>query len=815
MAELLNNLGVLDWRRGRLAEAGASFDEALTLWRAVPSANGAAATLTNQGNVFFESGAYQQALDRFHAAQMVFDEHHDQRGEAYALNNIGVTRQALGDLDGALTFLGRAATAFRAAGEVAAEGRARLRLGRVRVTRGEREHAAAAIAEGLTLIRRAGDRLGEGDATDLSGVAAAAAGDTSQALAHYEQARAQYEEVGSRKGEATALHHAGDALVSLNRPSEAIARFALALDIRRQVGLRDAEAETRYGLARAERQLGRLAQAREHLRAALETTEDVRGRVAGEYSRLTYFSSRQSYFGEQIDVLMELHERQPDRGYAVEAFETSERQRARSLLDEIEGMHSAPWRGVEPSLLVDELALRRQLDFWAYRLAGLANRRGADAEIAEARRVLGERVDEYRGLEARVRAASRESGMLASSPVLGVRELQRQILDVDTVLLRVSLGERRSFAWLLTQDSLRTAILPDRATIDRAARRVREVLRAPRYAGASIDVSATMDTAIDELSAMLLAPLATKLKQRRLLIVSDGILQTVPFAALREPGTGEPLIVRHEVVMLPSATTLAALGRQVAKRTRAPKAVAVLADPVYDPGDGRIPHGHPALLVAGSTPAHGDSPHDAGPFARWPLTLNRLPFSGMEARWIADLVPSSSDRFVATGLAATRHAATNGALRDYRIVHFAAHALLDDDHPEVSGIALSLFDEHGAAQDGLLRLHDIRERLDLRADLVVISACETALGRDVPGEGLMGLARGFFGAGAARVVASLHRVPDAATAQLMREFYKGMLGSHRLTPAAALRAAQLRMMGEPQWSDPYYWGAFVLLGDPR
>jgi CHAT domain-containing protein len=195
------------------------------------------------------------------------------------------------------------------------------------------------------------------------------------------------------------------------------------------------------------------------------------------------------------------------------------------------------------------------------------------------------------------------------------------------------------------------------------------------------------------------------------------------------------------------------------------------------------------------------------------LSVERLRFSSVEAAWIAGFV-SSSSTLMETGFSASRDTVLSGAMGDYRILHLAAHALLDDDHPEVSGIALSLFDETGRAQDGFLRLHEIHERLTLRSDLVVVSACETALGRDVPGEGLMGLARAFFAAGAARVVASVYSVSDAATAQLMREFYRGMFGPDRLSAAAALRAAQLRMREQRRWRHPFYWSGFVLLGEP-
>jgi CHAT domain-containing protein len=153
-------------------------------------------------------------------------------------------------------------------------------------------------------------------------------------------------------------------------------------------------------------------------------------------------------------------------------------------------------------------------------------------------------------------------------------------------------------------------------------------------------------------------------------------------------------------------------------------------------------------------------------------------------------------------------------LSQYRFVHFATHGLLNSAHPELSGIVLSLVDEKGQPQNGFLRLNEIYN-LSLPADLVVLSACQTALGKEIKGEGLVGLTRGFMYAGAARVVASLWNVQDDATAELMKRFYAKMLGREKLRPAAALRAAQIEMWKTKLWQPPYYWAGFVLQGEWR
>jgi CHAT domain-containing protein len=232
----------------------------------------------------------------------------------------------------------------------------------------------------------------------------------------------------------------------------------------------------------------------------------------------------------------------------------------------------------------------------------------------------------------------------------------------------------------------------------------------------------------------------------------------------------------------------------------------VFADPVFDRADPRI-----ASIVAARVVHSAQAQLAMRSSALATGTLARLPFSAQEAEAIASLVPEN-ERYVAVGLQASRETLLGLSLRDYRLIHFATHGVIDTRYPDLSGLALSGFDADGTPKGGLLGLPDIYA-LDLNADLVVLSACETALGRDIRGEGLLGLTQGFLYAGAKGVVASLWPVADRATAELMRRFYDHMLRDG-LRPAEALRSAQLSIAADPRWrGNPYYWSAFVLLGN--
>jgi len=248
---------------------------------------------------------------------------------------------------------------------------------------------------------------------------------------------------------------------------------------------------------------------------------------------------------------------------------------------------------------------------------------------------------------------------------------------------------------------------------------------------------------------------------------------------------------------------------EIAARKTATNSIAVFADPVFESSDPRLNRQAPnASDQSSELYAVRRALRDAG-VTRNGLHVPRLLASAREADEITALAPRHTS-LKAVGFAANRDRVFSSDLATYRIVHIATHGIIDNERPELSGIVLSLFDEQGNAQNGFLRLRDIYN-LKLPADLVVLSACSTALGKDVKGEGLIGLTRGFMHAGAAGVVASLWKVDDEATAELMKYFYTALF-QKGLPPAAALRDAQLELAKYPRWQAPYYWAGFVIQG---
>ncbi|HYL04890.1 MAG TPA: CHAT domain-containing protein, partial [Thermoanaerobaculia bacterium] len=379
-------------------------------------------------------------------------------------------------------------------------------------------------------------------------------------------------------------------------------------------------------------------------------------------------------------------------------------------------------------------------------------------------------------------------------------------------LLELVLGDERSFAWTIGDRGVRSFVLPPGRELERSARRLFESASA---AGA-VAVPSPRDSG-EELARVLLAPAWSEARRAsRLVVVPDGALELVPWSALPVPPAGGswssplrvPFIERAEVVEIPSATSLALTRRRRAERPTAARWAAVFADPVFDAEDLRVRSAQRLRVPATLPPARSPEPPAGGR----PRGLERLPATRREAAAIASLAPPGQV-FAALDFAANREAVLSADLSRYRVVHFATHAVADTRNPELSGLVLSQVDATGSPRAGFLRVPDV-EDLELAADLVVLSGCQTALGKEIRGEGLLGLTRAFAAAGVPRVLGSLWRVEDRATAEVMTRLYRAMW-RHGATAAAALRTAQQAVRRDPRYRAPHYWAAFVHQGDWR
>ncbi len=547
---------------------------------------------------------------------------------------------------------------------------------------------------------------------------------------------------------------------------------------------------------------------------ALERRTVDLGGVEEDRSRYRAWYVR--HYQGYIDALMQL-------GQLEQAFEVAEGSRARTLIEMLSQARISLRQGADAEILARVRRLHKTVEARSETRIRLATSDHTEEQLALIDREIDKLVVREQDAKAELRVSSPGYAALTEPRQLSTAEIQK-LLDADTVLLEYSLGADNSYVWAVTSSSLTGFQLPARTEIESIGRRVYDLLsfrnqKAPQFEQSAWQrVEDDYQKAASRLSEMVIGPVAPLLGTKRLLIVTDGVLQYVPFSALPTPkslGNPMPLLVGHEIVSLPSASVLAEIRRQRVGRRQPPKQVAVLADPVFDVKDMRVKAGAGAASSPEPIAPGGDvrrSANDLGLSRQGRFYLNRLMYTRNEAAAVIAAVPPGKS-MEALDFEASRATALNGVLAQYRIVHFATHGLLNNKHPELSGLVLSLVDKEGKHQNGFLKLQDIYE-IKLPVDLVVLSGCETGLGQQISGEGLIGLTRGFMYAGASRVVASLWNVSDAATASLMADFYRAM-EQGRMRPAAALRDAQIRMWKQKQWSAPYYWAAFQMQGEWR
>ena len=801
------NLGYTHSDSGNLQKASDHFRQALALWRAVEDRRGEALSQTALGAINSFIGERQLALNAYEQALRIFRTYGDQQGESVALNSIGQVYEDLGDLQTALDHYKLALELNRTNGNRDSEAVIEYYVGRVYRLMGENQQALSYYNQSLRLCSRLGKKRVAAYVFNDIGIIYDFLGQREFALDQYNEVLSFYREAGDRRGQANTLKTIGDLHYSRGESERAVACYAEALSYSRAAWDRSGEAEALYSIARTERDTGKLDPALNNITDSIKIIEAMRSQVVSHQLRASYFASIHKHYEFLIALLVQLHQLRPTDGYAAAALQASENARARSLVETLLEAKAGVGLDVDPVMLEREHSLQQELNAKALYLMRLRNNVQTEAGAEQVEKEVRQLTNEYEEVQALIRSQSPRYASLMQPRPPSLQEIQAELRGDDTILLEYAMGEEKSYVWAVTSDSFSGYELPARAQIEELIREVHRLLTArPSDTDTKWDERYWQKAA--ELSRVLFGQLSQQLGSKRLLIVADGALQYLPLEALPSPATAEepenePLATKHEVVYLPSAATLITLRREATRPVLVSKSVFVLADPVFDKGD-------PRVKTVGAVKGAATSP--AALTGIRANNFPRLPSTRREAEAIVSLLPEDA-RAIATDFAANRALALSAELGRYRIVHIATHSVVNSSHPELSGIVLSMVNEQGQEENGFLQLHDIYG-LKLDAELVVLSACNTGLGKDVRGEGLVGLTRGFMYAGASGVVASLWKVDDAATAELMTHFYKAMFEDD-LPPAAALRSAKEAMRRQKHWRSPYYWSAFVLQGEYR
>lgn len=793
-SEGLNGLGLVETERGDPRGGLAQLEQALALQRrAGPQPYAECSILNDMAVARGNLGEFQAAIDLYTEALAQAELDGDALTEAQVLQNRAVEYGNLGDDQRALVDFQEVRAKFRSLGNTREEGIADFDIGRTLGKLGQPNEAWRYLEMAVELLSRAADERFVAFTLNEMGLEQLEARRYDEATALFGRALEKLQAGGDQRSATNMRMNLARTMLERGRAHEALEPLEAVVEALHGIGDRGHEAGALTLLARAELAEGLLDRAHQHALDALRLTEELRTSILGPSARSKYVAAAHGRYALLVEVLMALHARDPAHGWDAEALGASETARARSLLDVLTDARVDLRDGVPADLNTAAKTLDGQLDETRATQERLLSR----AHRADETDALERRLETLRGeretLEAKMRASSPRFANLTPAAPLSLEEIRRRVLDESTTLVEYFLGERHSFVWVVSRSSLFSATLPGRREVERAVEAVYRRWSDP----SALDDGGPPARA---LARMVLTPVVSALRTERLLVVADGALQQIPFAALPLTASGRLVLAEHAVVSAPSASVMAALSERPRRDSSEGFELAILADPVLD------------------NDAHTHQPPDAVATLLRSLEdsglrrLEPLPGTRVEAEAIASHFPS--ERVLkAYGADASRATALGSGVTRARLVHFATHALLDVRRPELSGIVLSARDASGQPQDGFLSLADLY-RIRLSSELVVLSACRTALGKDVRGEGLVGLTRAFMDAGAPRVLSSLWKVSDRATTALMTRFY-ALLVDKNLPPADALREAQRSLRRERQFSAPQAWAGFVFQGDWR
>ena len=586
-------------------------------------------------------------------------------------------------------------------------------------------------------------------------------------------------------------------------------------------------------------------------RESLGTIETLRqGSLRADEARSTFLATIKDVFDEACaaNAEMALSSGSPAAplsgkalDYAGEAFRINEQSRARSLLDLLNETNATITEGVSADLLKRKQEnLDRQQDI-ADLLTGVnISNEELKKKPSELDAELEKLQLEYEEIENQIRTASPRYASLTSNQPLSLTDVQQKVLDDQTILLEYALQSDSSYLWAVSKGGTSLYKLPGRGAVEKLATDLRSQLipsklqrrivgidvlepdRGVGIAAAAPEDAAAFVAAANGLYKVVIEPAAASLADKRLMVVADGALNYIPFEVLLKTSDSGDfsslgyLVKTNEIVYSPSASVVGAIKQQRTKS--AGRAMLIVADPVFNSNDARARKAAPSSTDAevrglGIQSALADVTGEpaAATTKMEGLPLARLAGTRIEADQISKLAKTSGGQAdLWLDLDANEDNLSARDISKYRIIHVATHGLLNAERPQFTGVVLSLVGNKNS--DGFLRTDEVFN-LRLGGPLVMLSACETGLGKEKRGEGVMGLTRAFMYAGAPTVGVSLWSVADRSTAELMTDFYRRLLSSNGGSSSGALREAQLAMISGKKYSAPFYWAPFVLIGD--
>jgi CHAT domain-containing protein len=792
--------------------------EALQKWQIIGDMRGQALSLVALGLSQFRIGQSRAALDSFSEAEKLFPMDVDKSERAVLVYNMGRVYEHFGDCERTINYYKNSLELFTEENNLSLSVGNLWSLGAVSYLCGSKNESLQYLQQSLRFAESLGKKH------DMIAIHVELAeiyldeGLFDKSKVYYQSALKILKDNKYKWSKARVLRGLGDLYERTNKIDLARENYLSALEISHSIRDNFAEAETLHKLAILHAHENKQEEALKQIKQSLDLTEMLYTDVLNSKLRRTYFSNVYDRYELYINLLMKMHEHFPLQGFHLQAFQAAEKSRARSMFENLRLAEVNFIKDADAGTISRERGIRVLLNAKADKLINLLSGGAEKGETNKLENEINELEHELEEIKAKLKQSSPIYSAIKNPSPFEVAELQGKFLDENTLLVEFSFGREQSYLWVVDKNEVSSYVLPPRDQIETRIENLRELLASREmkkdeaiedYQKRIVDSENKYWLEAQILSHNLFGQIADKITGKRLVVIPDGKLHYFPVSALPLPGSNqnEPILLTSETIYEPSAQTLLLLAQSNNQPSQPAKNLLVFSDPVFSSNDSRLSNNNKLIE---------NTNNDLAPTGKFRFvesldSLPRLIASKDESDSIVSIVGGKSDVFA--GFVANREQFLKTKVSDYRIIHFATHAVIDEAHPELSGIVLSRFDRTGQKMNEFVRMQDIYG-LNLFADLVVLSACSTSIGKEVKGEGLLSLNNAFLQSGAKSVISSFWKVDDYATLELMKNFYKA-LANEKTTPSEALRDAQIKMWQNPRYQSPFYWAAFNIQGNFR
>ncbi len=766
-ALILNNLGLSLSSTRDYEEAFLNFYQSLSISQSIENDENflfqTGVIQSNVASTYADIGNYTTAKEYNYNALEIFKKLKREYNEGITLSNLGSIYLALSDFPNARDCFASALKILKKAGAKRSQAVVMTKVADLEIKNQKYTEALSLLTEALELRRQTNDQIGEVYTLNLLG------------FVHF----------------------------ATNQKASALDIFTRALKISDSFFDQRAKMITIYNLASIAKENNNLGEALNWLELGINIVESTILGIKTKSFQSTFFADNQRFYELYISTLMEMHKQNPNAGYDIKGLMVSEISRARNFLDTSTNTQKARYLNVDLMTLKRYEELQNQLDFLGQQIIKLKALKVTEQQTHNLEESFRSVKIEVEVLEGKV------NNRRNNFKVLNLQQIQN-LIEKNDILVEYMLSDKANYVWTVTKDAFHSYQLPAKDLIETASKNLYENLternktvkyenKTQKYRRLQLADSLYSEKA-KVLSSMIL-PFEEQLEKRRILVSTIGELNVIPFATLMKKN-GKPIIVDHEIISVPSISTTQLIDERNKQLLVNPEnEILVFADPVFGNDDERITK---------SKSISNNSKNELPQIALRELRdgeIERLPSSKREAAFISTVYGKGAK--ILTDSRATKdnflHFANN-----FKSIHIATHAFQDTTYPDLNCVVLSLVDPNGNSLQGFLTVNEIKQ-LNVGAGLVVLSACQTSLGKEVKGAGVVGLSSAFLQSGANQVISSLWSVSDSATADLMIDLYKSI--KNGMSPSAALRAAQLNALKNPKTCSPYFWGAFQIGGN--